>query len=61
MMIACGAFVIPGSKMPPNNAEAETAYAIFMDMIEHGWLKVYSEELQDGKVRIRWELKKPAE
>lgn len=60
MMIACGDFVIPGNKMPPNNAEAETAYAIFMDMLENGWLTVSSESLGDGKTRIRWELKKPS-
>lgn len=60
MMIACGDFVIPGNKMPPNNAEAEAAYAIFMDMIENGWLTVSSEPLDDGKTRVRWELKKPS-
>ena len=60
MMIACGDFVIPGNKMPPNNAEAETAYAIFMDMIENGWLTVSSEPSDDGKTCIRWELKKPS-
>lgn len=59
MMIACGEFAIPGNKMPPNSAEAETAYAIFIDMIESGWLTVSSEELGDGKTRVRWELKKP--
>ena len=61
MMIACGSFVIPGNKMPPNNAEAETAYAIFCDMIENGWLTVSSEQMMDGSVQIRWELKKPVE
>lgn len=61
MMIACGDFVVPGNKMPPNNAEAETAYAIFMDMVENGWLTVSSEQLMDGKTRVRWELKKPTE
>ena len=61
MMIACGDFVIPGNKMPPNNAEAETAYAIFCDMIENGWLTVFSENTDNGKTQIRWELKKPAE
>lgn len=60
MMIACGDFVIPGNKMPPNNAEAEAAYAIFTAMIENGWLTVSSESLGDGKTRIRWELKKPS-
>lgn len=58
MLIACGNFVIPGNKMPPNNAEAETAYAIFIDMIMNGGLAVFSEPLGDGKTRIRWELKK---
>ena len=57
-MIACGEFAIPGNKMPPNNAEAEVAYAIFMEMLESGKLTVYSEELKNGKTMIRWELKK---
>ena len=61
MMIACGSFVIPGNKMPPNSAEAETAYAIFIDMIKHGWLTVSSEQSTDGKTTVRWELKKPIE
>lgn len=61
MLIACGDFVIPGNKMPPNDAEAEAAYAIFMDMIKNGWLTVYSENLQDGKTCVRWELKKQTE
>ena len=61
MMIACGDFVIPGNKMPPNNAEAEAAYAIFIDMIENGLLTVSSESLGDGKTRIRWELLKEQE
>lgn len=61
MMIACGDFVIPGNKVPPNNAEAEAAYAIFIDMIENGWLTVSSESLVDGKTRIRWELLKEHE
>lgn len=61
MMIACGDFVIPGNKMPPNNAEAEAAYAIFIDMIENGWLTVSSESLVAGKTRIRWELLKEQE
>lgn len=60
MMIACGDFVIPGNKMPPNNAEAEAAYTIIMDMIENGWLTVSSESLGDGKTRVRWEMKKPS-
>ena len=61
MMIACGDYVIPGNKMPPNNAEAEAAYAIFIDMIENGWLTVSSESLCDGKTRIRWKLLKEQE
>lgn len=61
MMIACGDFVIPGDKMPPNNAEAETAYAILIEMLESGWLALSSERLDDGKTRVRWELKKPTE
>ena len=59
MMIACGDFVIPGNKMPPNTAEAETAYAILIEMLESGWLAISSERLDDGKTRVRWELKKP--
>ena len=59
-MIACGDFVIPGNKMPPNNAEAEAAYAIFIDMIENELLTVSSESLGDGKTRVRWEMKKPS-
>ena len=58
MMIACGSFAIPGNKMPPNNAEAEVAYAIFMEMLESGKLTVSSEKLKNGKTMIRWELKK---
>jgi hypothetical protein len=30
-------------------------------MIANGWLTVSSEQLDDGKTRIRWELKKPSE
>lgn len=56
-MIACGEFAIPGNKMPPNNAEAEVAYAIFMEMLESGKLTVSSEELKNGKTMIMWELK----
>lgn len=58
MIIACGEFAIPGNKMPPNNAEAEVAYAIFLDMIENGKLTVLSENLENGKTMIRWELRK---
>lgn len=61
MMIACGDFVIPGNKMPPNNADAEIAYAILNEMLESGWLMLYSEPLSDGKIRVRWEFKKPTE
>ena len=58
MLIACGEFAIPGNKMPPDNAEAEVAYAIFMDMIKNGKLTVHSEELKNGKTMVRWELRK---
>ena len=58
MMIACGEFSVPGNKMPPNNAEAEVAYAIFVEMLKSGKLTVFSEELKNGKAMIRWELRK---
>ena len=57
-MAACGEFTIPGDKMPPNTAEAEVAYAIFIELIESGKLIVYSEKQDDCKTLIRWEIKK---
>ena len=57
MLIACGEFAVPGNKMPPNNVEAEVAYAIFMDMIKNGKLTIHSEELKNGKTMVRWELR----
>ena len=57
MMIACGEYVIPGNKMPPNNVEAEFAYHLITDMIQNGMLTVRSEEIGSGQVRVWWEIR----